>query len=117
MRRWPELQAQDLGKVGATQDLLRGIEKILPKQEQSSKETIVVQQTIGNNPTMESYLKRVFMFLEDGDWHSADEYCEKVLDIDPENAQAYLGTLMAELQVKKGFFSKKCVSCGKPKDY
>lgn len=107
-KEFAKLQAQDLGKVGATQDLLRGIEKILPKQEQSSKETIVVQQTIGNNPTVESYLKRVFMFLEDGDWNSADEYCEKVLDIDPENAQAYLGKLMAELQVKKQASLKDC---------
>ena len=46
-------------------------------------------------------LKRAFMFIEDGDWNSADEYCEKVLDIDPENAQAYLGKLLSELQVRK----------------
>ena len=45
-------------------------------------------------------LRRVFMFLEDGDWQRADEYCEKVLDLDPENAEAYLGKLMAELHVK-----------------
>lgn len=47
----------------------------------------------------EPLLKRVFMFLEDSDWNSADNYCEKVLDIDPENAEAYLGKLMAELHV------------------
>ena len=41
------------------------------------------------------------MFLEDGDWKSADEYCERVLDQDPENAQAYLAKLMAELQVRE----------------
>ena len=41
------------------------------------------------------------MFLEDGDWNSADEYCEKVLDIDPENASAYLGKLLSELRVRK----------------
>ena len=45
-------------------------------------------------------LRRVFMFLEDGDWKRADEYCEKVLDLDPENAEAYLGKLMAELRVR-----------------
>lgn len=43
---------------------------------------------------------RAFMFLEDGNFDEADEYCEKVLDIDPENAQAYLGKLMAELRVE-----------------
>ena len=41
------------------------------------------------------------MFLEDSDWKSAVEYCEKVLDLDPECAEAYLGKLMAELHVKK----------------
>ncbi len=44
-------------------------------------------------------LKRAFIFLEDGDWSSADEYCEKVLDLDPECAQAYLGKLLAELKL------------------
>ena len=97
-KEFAKLQAQDLGKVGATQDLLRGIEKLLPKD--TVKETVVVQQTVTTgNPTTESYLKRAFMFLEDGDWASAEEYCEKVLDIDPENAQAYLGKLMAEFEV------------------
>ena len=46
-------------------------------------------------------LERAFLFLEDGKWPDADTYCEKVLDIDPKNAQAYLGKLMAELQVSK----------------
>ena len=96
-----KLQAQDLGKVGATQDLLRGVEKILPRKAETVKETVVVQQAAAPVAGVDSLLKRVFMFLEDGDWQSADEYCEKVLDIDPECAQAYLGKLMAELKVKK----------------
>jgi tetratricopeptide (TPR) repeat protein len=41
------------------------------------------------------------MFLEDGDWDSANDYCEKVLDMDPENARAYLGKLLSELHLKK----------------
>ena len=49
---------------------------------------------------IENLLKRVSLFLEDGDWAKADEYCEKVLDQDPENAEAYLGKLMAELHVR-----------------
>jgi len=45
-------------------------------------------------------LKRVFMFLEDGEWGKADEYCERILDADPENARAYVGKLCAELKIK-----------------
>ena len=56
-----------------------------------------------------SLLKRAFMFLEDGDFSNADSYCERALDIDPENAQAYLGKLMAELHVCKQEALADCV--------
>lgn len=41
------------------------------------------------------------MFLEDGEWQQARDYCERVLDIDPENAEAYLGELMADIHVRR----------------
>lgn len=50
---------------------------------------------------IEPLIKRVFLFLEDGNWKSADEYCEKVLDIDPEYGPVYLGKLMIEYRVTK----------------
>ena len=101
------LQAQDMSKLGFMQDLLRGIRKIADAGEQKSvkKETVVVNNANTNTAPL---LKRAFMFLEDGDWQSADEYCEKVLDLDPENAQAYLGKLMAQLCVKQVSMLKNC---------
>ena len=93
------LQAQDMSKLGFMQDLIRGIKKLVGAQEQNP--SVVVKETVsagGTNP--DALLRRAFMFLEDGDWTSADEYCEKVLDQDPESAQAYLGKLMAEKKVK-----------------
>ena len=110
-KEFARLQAQDMGKVGAMQDLLRGIEKILPREKQVVKETVVVQQP-QNNATA-SLLKRAFMFLEDRDWESAEEYCEKVLDIDPECADAYLGKLMAELKL---YERAELKNCAKPFD-
>lgn len=94
------LQALDMSKLGFMQDLVRGIKKICKTDEQkhSSKETIVVNS---GNTNVTSLLKRVFIFLEDGDWVKADKFCEQVLNIDPENGEAYLGKLMLELQVKK----------------
>ena len=50
--------------------------------------------------TIESLLKRVYIFLEEENWSKADEYCERILDADPENAEAYLGKLLAELHFK-----------------
>lgn len=92
------LQAQDMSKLGFMQDLIRGIKKLTETDSPAVKETVVVQESAANTAPL---LKRAFIFLEDGDWNNADEYCEKVLDIDPECAQAYLGKLMAELHVRR----------------
>ena len=94
------LQAQDMSKLGFMQDLIRGIRKIAQAEE---PKTTVVRETVvtGGGTNTAPLLKRAFMFLEDGDWASADEYCEKVLDAEPECAEAYLGKLMAELHVSK----------------
>ena len=101
------LQAQDMGKLGFLQDLIRGIKKIA--QEDTPKATVVKETTItGGSANTAPLLRRVFMFLEDGDWNSANEYCERVLDIDPENASAYLGKLMADLRVGKEESLKDC---------
>lgn len=92
------LQAQDLGKLGAVQDLVRGVGKLLAKDAPKDGD---VQQAAVSNPaaaTVQSLLKRAFMFLEDGEWDSANEYAEKVLDIDPENSEAYLAKAMSDLK-------------------
>lgn len=104
------LQAQDMSKLGFMQDLIRGIKKIVQADEPKPvvKETVVVN---GGSANVAPLLKRVFMFLEDSNWEEADEYCEKVLDQDPENAQAYLGKLMAELKVRK---PEQLADCEKP---
>ena len=98
------LQSYDMSKIGFIQDLIRGVNKVLNAQKpketlrETVKETVVVQQQTNANAA--PLLKRAFMFLEDGDFARADEFCEKVLNLDPENAEAYLGKLMAELHVK-----------------
>ena len=92
------LQAQDLGKLGAVQDLVRGVGKLLAKDAPKDGD---VQQAAVSNPaaaTVQSLLKRAFMFLEDGEWGSANEYAEKVLDIDPEDGEAYLAKAMSDLE-------------------
>lgn len=46
-----------------------------------------------------SLLKRILLFLEDGEFIQADQYCEKVLDTEPENPLAYLCKLMASRRI------------------
>ncbi len=89
------LQALDMGKLGFMQDLTRGIKKIVRDDEEIP--TTVISR--GGSTNTDALLKRAFMFLEEGNWAEADAYCERVLDEDPENANAYLGKLMAELMV------------------
>lgn len=94
------LQALDMSKLGFMQDLIRGIKKLV--QVDTPKATVVKGTVVSReNTNVAPFLKRAFIFLEDGDWDSANEYCEKVLDIDPENASAYLGKLLSELHVRK----------------
>lgn len=45
-----------------------------------------------------SLLRRGELALEDNDWSIANEYFEKVLDIDPESAEAYLGKVCSDLK-------------------
>ncbi|MBO7183987.1 MAG: leucine-rich repeat protein [Bacteroidales bacterium] len=104
------LQAQDMSKIGFINDVVRGIKKVLKKDE---PKPTVVKETVVNtfaNPNTAPLLKRSFMFLEDGDFAKADEFFEKVLNQDPENAQAYLGKLMAELHVRKQEQLKDCAA-------
>lgn len=93
------LQAQDMSKLGFMQDLIRGIKKIAAAPAAPVKASAAAVAAPAAN--IAPLLKRAFMFLEDGDWTAADEYCEKVLDAEPECAEAYLGKLMAELHVSK----------------
>ena len=106
------LQAQDMSKLGFMQDLIRGIKKIVQTNE--PKTAVREAAAAGNAPAaVAPLLRRVFMFLEDGNWQEADAYCEKVLDMEPECAEAYLGKLMAELHVRK---REELVNCNEPID-
>ncbi|MBE6943268.1 MAG: TIR domain-containing protein [Ruminococcaceae bacterium] len=99
-KEFAKLQAQDMGKVGAVQDLLRGIEKLMPKKQNTA--TIVQERVIvGGSGNVETMLRRVYRFLEEEKWTAADECCERILDMDDENAAAYLGKLLAQFHVKK----------------
>lgn len=93
------LQAQDMNKLGFMQDLVYGIKKIIGRTTPKTvvKETVVVD----NHHDTAPLLRRAYLFLEDGDFDSANEYAEKVLDSNPECAEAYFIKLLAELGIHK----------------
>ncbi len=86
------LQAQDMGKIGFINDLIHGIKK-MTKTESAAAPQSETAPSAGNIAPL---LKRAKMFLEDGEWQKADDFCEQVLNQDPECAEAYLYKLMAE---------------------
>lgn len=96
------LQSQDMSKIGFMQDLLRGVQKVM-QQPTSAPQVVRVEAATAetNAPGVTSLLKRAALFLEDGDTASAREYYDRVLDIDPECAEAYMGKVCAETGCRK----------------
>ena len=89
------LAAQNMGKIGAMQDLLHGVEKLLDKtNEQAPKEQPVIVQSGGPNVT--ALLKRGQQSLEDGEWDKAASFYDQVLSMDAENGEAFLGQFFAK---------------------
>lgn len=99
-KEFAKLQAQDLGKVGATQDLLRGIDKLLGKPSAPAAPVQSAPIQTAAAPNVDSLLRRGNLFLEDSDWTNAKNYFDKVLDIVPECGAAYLGKFLAEKKAK-----------------
>lgn len=95
-KEFTKLQAQDMGKVGAMQDLLRGIEKLIPMT--SSVTGTQERSTVpsGEENKIVSLLDRGMMALEDKEWEKAEGFFENVLNNDSKNVQAYLGKFCAD---------------------
>lgn len=112
------LQAQDMSKLGFMQDLTRGIKKIIKSDDPKPtviKETKVISDVAASatSPSVAPLLERAKIFIEDDEWESADEYCERALDIDPQNATAYLIKLLIDLRVHD---ESDLVNCAHPFD-
>ena len=96
-KEFAKLQAQDMGKIGAVQDLIRGIDKLIHPESKAEKEAVpenIVINSTGVNGN--ALLKRGFMALEDKEWSKATDFFEQVLNTNAEEGQAYWGELLAE---------------------
>ena len=95
-KEFAHLQAQDMGKVGAMQDLLRGIEKIIDDDKDEEIEFKVSDLSAVLFPL----LNRAKSYLRKDNFEKANEYFDKVLDFAPENEEALLGKLLVEFKAK-----------------
>lgn len=89
------LQSQDMSKIGFIQDLIRGIMKVTKKDVNNSNDATSNQKL---NPEVEALIKRGYIFLEDEEYKTAKAYFNKVLDINPECAEAYMGLMCADYE-------------------
>lgn len=88
------LQAQNMGKLGWMQDLVRGVEKLCRKDENSAGQDASAH--FNKNIVEENLLKRAYMFLEDGDTKQAEEYISRALDSNAEYAPAYIAKVVIQ---------------------
>ena len=100
------LQSQDMSKIGFMQDLIRGIRKVLDVDKKAEQPRVVQQvvQTAAPDaaaPGVTSLMQRAYLFLEDGDFSSAAEYLDRVLDIDPKFAPAYAAKVCVTFGIRK----------------
>ncbi len=74
--------------------------------------------TSTTHPEIVPLLQRVGLFLEDNEFDRADEYCERILDMEPTNADAYLGKLLVEFRCTTREQLNQCqVSIADSKNY
>ena len=96
-KEFKNLQGQDMSKLGWLQDLTRGVMKLCGKEEKTVSRNTVRSQTDEIN--IEKLMKRVMLFLEDGEFDQASSYLDKILDHNPEYAPAYLGKLLVKYRL------------------
>ena len=95
-KEFARLQAQDLGKVGAMQDLLRGIDKLFSQNSIPNNRIKEPAAAVSNGgPNADALLKRGNMALEDKQWDKAIEFYDQVLSMNAECPEAYLGIFLA----------------------
>ena len=104
------LQAQDMGKLGFMQDLIRGIKKILCKEEPKPVQPTVQQGGISAGANIDNLMKRARLYMEDSEWASAEEYLNKVLDENAEYAPAYAGKVQASLKLRRADELASCLT-------
>lgn len=73
------------------------VESILKPEVNAIEPETLVTMTAANK---ENLVKRAYMFLEDGEFETADSYFDKILDIDIEDSRAYIGKLLAECKLR-----------------
>ena len=115
-KEFAKLQAQDLGKVGAMQDLLRGIEKLL---EQDKKQPQRAVQPAGLDEMVSNLLSEAYAAMERKEWETADALLEKAENSEMSTSQRILMEPTIRQKREETLFHLRCkmaVECNRPKE-
>ncbi len=96
-KEFARLQAQDMGKVGAIQDLLRGIEKILPRKKKEQG-AMMGNQMAPTSDFFAPILKRANAQLANGSFDESLANYRKVLEFTPDNEEAIIGEFLSKMK-------------------
>ena len=90
-KEFSKLQAQDMGKVGAKQDLIRGIEKIIQKKENQPVE-------YGRGMvSIDTALKRAQALLDLGNYNDAEKAYTNISQDFPSDYRGWWGLIICEI--------------------
>ena len=105
-------QSQDMSKLGFMQDLLRGIDKLISRENQSvnviDKQIVQKSNYTVNTYNVNALFVRADILLQDSDYDKASGVIEEILKMDPENAKAYIYLTLIDLGLKKENDLLKC---------
>ena len=103
------LQGQDMSKLGAMQDLIRGVEKIVGKKKKGSESE---DKKIDAQSLYIDRLEKGKIYLSKGLWDDALSEFNSATKLSDTNGQAFLGLLLASY--KCSTISAFCVKYAKP---
>lgn len=92
-------QGQDMAKLGFMQDLIRGIDKIMGRNEKPKETAQTVTNTTQNGVNLSSRLKRAEILIGDKNYQKAWSLLDEVLNNDPTNSMAYLLCAVMDLEL------------------
>jgi tetratricopeptide (TPR) repeat protein len=70
-------------------------------QIKENKQYIEIRSINSDYGDEETLLDRAYLLIENGDFNNGDKYLDKVLDINPQNAKAYIGKLQCNYRIRK----------------
>lgn len=101
------LQSQDMAKVGADQDLLHGIEKIM-KAQGENKNVEQTVTTVTNSQSLQRLLQNAETYIRLGNFEDAQKVYQKITELYPEDYRGWMGRVRATTH---DFSENECEKC------